>query len=94
MRGIRKDSLWAFRGHGSCNVTKRIEDRLTRARLYDQEGNYRGKLSTNYLDPDSVSNPLGRYGGSLSPDSLNNPLGAGSPMNPGWTSPGLVDTAA
>jgi hypothetical protein len=52
-------------------------------RLYDQEGNYRGKLSTNSLDPDSVSNPLGRYGSSLSPDSLNNPLGAGNPLNPG-----------
>jgi hypothetical protein len=52
-------------------------------RLYDQAGNYRGKLSTNPLDPDSVSNPLGRYGSSLSPDSLNNPLGAGSPLNPG-----------
>ena len=51
-------------------------------RLYDQEGNYRGRLSTNTLDPDSVSNPLGRYGSSLSPDSLNNPLGAGSPLNP------------
>src|SRR5688572_25133427 len=35
-------------------------------RLYDQEGNYRGKLSTNPLDPDSISNPLGRYGSSLS----------------------------
>ena len=52
-------------------------------RLYDQQGNYRGKLSTNRLDPDSVSNPLGRYGSSLSPDSLKNPLGAGSPLNPG-----------
>lgn len=52
-------------------------------RLYDQEGNYRGKLSTNPLDPDSVSNPLGRYGSSLSPDSLKNPLGAGNPLDPG-----------
>ncbi len=52
-------------------------------RLYDQEGNYRGKLSTNTLDPDSVSNPLGRYGSSLSPDSLKNPVGAGNPLDPG-----------
>jgi hypothetical protein len=52
-------------------------------RLYDQEGNYRGKLSTNPLDPDSVSNPLGRYGSPLSPDSLNNSLGAGNPLDPG-----------
>jgi len=51
--------------------------------LYDQEGNYRGKLSTNTLDHDSISNPLGRYGSSISPDSLNNPLGAGNPLDPG-----------
>ena len=25
--------------------------------LYDQQGHYRGKLSTNQYDPDSVSNP-------------------------------------
>jgi len=29
-------------------------------RLYDQEGHYRGKLSTNPYNPDSVSNPYGR----------------------------------
>ena len=52
-------------------------------RLYDQQGNYRGKLSTNHLDPDSISNPIGRYGSPLSPDSLNNSLGAGNPLDPG-----------
>lgn len=52
-------------------------------RLYDQVGNYRGKLSTNTLDPDSISNPLGRYGNRLSPDSINNPLGAGNSLDPG-----------
>ncbi len=29
-------------------------------RLYDQQGNYRGKLSANPYDPDSTSNPYGR----------------------------------
>jgi hypothetical protein len=62
-------------------------------RLYDQQGNYRGKLSTNQYDPDSVSNPYGRYGNPYSPDSINNQFGAGnpyrsdSPTNPygqGW----------
>jgi hypothetical protein len=62
-------------------------------RLYDQQGNYRGKLSTNPYDPDSTSNPFGRYGNPYSPDSLNNQFGAGnpyrsdSPTNPygsGW----------
>ena len=48
-------------------------------RLYDQQGNYRGELSTNQYDPDSVSNPYGRYGNPSSPDSLNNPYGAGNP---------------
>ena len=50
--------------------------------LYDQEGNYRGKLSTNQFDPDSMSNPYGRYGSPFSPDSINNPFGAGNPYNP------------
>ncbi len=57
-------------------------------RLYDQQGNYRGKLSANPYDPDSTSNPYGRYGSPFSPDSVNNPYGAGSlyrshsPTNP------------
>ena len=49
-------------------------------RLYDQQGNYRGKLSANPYDPDSTSSPYGRYGSPLSPDSINNPYGAGSPF--------------
>jgi hypothetical protein len=62
-------------------------------RLYDQQGTYRGNLSTNQFDPDSTSNPYGRYGNPYSPDSLNNQFGAGnpyrsdSPTNPygrGW----------
>lgn len=50
-------------------------------KLYDNQGNYRGKLSTNRFDPDSISNPYGRYGSRFSPDSVNNPFGAGSPFN-------------
>ena len=57
-------------------------------KLYDEEGNYRGKLSANPYDPESVSNPYGRYGSEHSADSINNPYGAGSkyrsdsPRNP------------
>jgi len=51
-------------------------------RLYNQQGTYRGKLSTNPYDSDSISNPYGRYGSPYSPDSLNNPYGAGSPYAP------------
>lgn len=47
-------------------------------KLYDSEGNYRGRLSSNPYDPDSVSNPYGKYGSKYSPDSINNPYGAGS----------------
>jgi hypothetical protein len=40
---------------------------------------YRGKLSNNPYDSDSVSNPHGRYGSPYSSESINNPYGAGSP---------------
>jgi hypothetical protein len=68
-------------------------------RLYDQQGNYRGKLSANPYDPDSTGNPFGRYGSPFSPDSMNNQFGAGSPFrydspnNPygkGWNIPSVV----
>jgi len=48
-------------------------------KLYDSQGNYKGKLSSNPYDPDSVSNPYGKYGSKHSPDSINNPYGAGNP---------------
>jgi hypothetical protein len=51
-------------------------------RLYDSEGNYRGRLSSNPYDPDSISNPYGRYGSRFSPYSVNNPFGAGNPYAP------------
>jgi len=51
-------------------------------KLYDSQGNYRGKLSNNQFDPDSISNPFGRYGNPFSPDSVNNQFGAGNPFSP------------
>lgn len=50
-------------------------------KLYDSQGNYRGKLSSNPYDPDSTSNPYGRYGSKYSPDSIKNPYGAGNPYS-------------
>ena len=50
-------------------------------KLYDSQGNYRGKLSTNPYDAESTSNPYGRYGSPYSSESINNPHGAGSPYN-------------
>ena len=50
-------------------------------KLFDSQGNYRGKLTTNPYDPDSISNPYGRYGNPYSSDSINNPYGAGNPYS-------------
>ena len=50
-------------------------------KLYDSQGNYRGKFSSNPYDADSTANPYGRYGSPYSPDSINNPYGAGNPYN-------------
>ena len=52
-------------------------------KLYSQDGKYLGKVSSNTLDPDSISNPVGRYGSPISPDSINNPVGRyGSSVSP------------
>ena len=48
-------------------------------KLYDSDGNYRGKLSNNKYDPESISNPYGEYGSKYSPESIKNPYGAGNP---------------
>lgn len=81
--------------YGSPYSAKSVSNPYARnaPKLYDSNGNYRGKLSSNKYDPDSISNPYGRYGSKYSPDSINNPYGAGnkysadSPNNPygkGW----------
>jgi hypothetical protein len=49
--------------------------------IYDQSGNYRGNLSANPYDPNSVANPNGRYGNPYSADSIRNPYGAGYPYS-------------
>jgi hypothetical protein len=51
-------------------------------KIYDQQGTYRGKLSSNPYDPDSISNPYGRYGNPYSAESPNNSFGAGNPYAP------------
>ena len=43
------------------------------ARLYNEDGEFRGTLNSNPYDPDSVANPYGRYGSPYSPESPNNP---------------------
>jgi hypothetical protein len=52
-------------------------------RLYAPDGTYLGNLNTNQYDPNSVSNPYGRYGNPFSPDSINNRFGKyGNPYSP------------
>jgi len=41
--------------------------------LVNRQYQYSGNVNSNSLDPNSISNPLGRYGSPLSPDSINNP---------------------
>lgn len=43
--------------------------------LVGSDGQYLGRLNSNRYDPDSVSNPYGRYGSRYSPDSINNRYG-------------------
>jgi hypothetical protein len=38
-----------------------------------ENGQYRGNLNNNRFDPNSVSNPYGRYGSPYSSESVNNP---------------------
>jgi len=48
----------------------------------NQNPRYLGTLSANRYDPESVSNPYGRYGSRYSPNSVNNPYGPyGSPYS-------------
>lgn len=35
---------------------------------------YRGNLNNNLFDPNSVNNPLGKYGNQFSKDSIKNPF--------------------
>jgi len=51
--------------------------------LRGADGKYLGRVNKNRYDPDSISNPYGRYGSKYSPDSVNNPYGKyGSPYSP------------
>lgn len=44
-------------------------------RLFGHDGKYLGKFSANPYDPESISNPYGRFGNPYSPESVNNPYG-------------------
>lgn len=42
-------------------------------RVVAADGQYLGRLNSNQYDPESVSNPYGKYGAPYSPTSINNP---------------------
>lgn len=47
------------------------------------DGVYLGRYSSNPVDADSTSNPVGQYGSEVSSKSVNNPVGRyGSPVSP------------
>ncbi len=50
-------------------------------KLYDVNGKYLGKMSSNKYDPESISNPYGQYGNKYSPTSIYNKYGAGNPYS-------------
>jgi hypothetical protein len=59
------------------------------ASLYAPDGTYLGELSANQFDPNSTSNPYGKYGSEYSSTSINNPyskygseFSSQSPNNP------------
>jgi hypothetical protein len=65
-----------------------------------QTGKYLGNLNTNQYDPNSTSNPYGKYGSEYSADSINSPYGKygseysnDSSNNPYATnSPAIIDS--
>ena len=81
------------RRHGSCQGRSATPTpgaayparfRLLCKSACSQSLTYHGNLSAvNPFDPNSTSNPYGRYGSPLSPDSMNSPYGRyGSPYSP------------
>lgn len=71
--------------HAAKKASRQIEYPRTPPGIDSEE--YIGKLSANPYDPDSVSNPYGRYGSPYSPYGGGNPYRSDSPTNPygsGW----------
>ena len=73
------NNLYGPYGNPYSNRSTTNPNATNAPKIYDQDGNYRGRLSRNPYDPDSISNPYGRYGNPYSPDSIKNPYGAGNP---------------
>ncbi len=70
-------------GDAYSNESANNPDASNAPKLYDSKGNYRGRLSNDPYDPESISNPTGAYGSDMQnmqpddPDNPNNPYGNG-----------------
>lgn len=57
-------------------------------KIYAPNGQYLGNLNNNPLDPNSINNPIGRYGSPLAPNGVNNLLSPyGNPVSPQYSNP-------
>lgn len=77
-------ALAQYQGQYSANpyTSNRVNTYKSGGSLYSNDGQFRGNLNSNQYDPDSVSNPYGKYGSQYSSDSVNNPYGTyGSPYS-------------
>lgn len=81
--GLTAPSQAQYLGNYTANPYNpdRVNPYASGGDLYTRDGEYRGRANNNIYDPDSTSNPYGRYGSRYSPDSIHNPYGAGSRYN-------------
>lgn len=68
-------SAWTYGDGDEIRYGNRYGNDSNSVKLYSPGGEYMGNLNDNQFDPNSVSNPFGRYGSKYSSDSINNPYG-------------------
>jgi len=71
--GSAHAACFTVRGQVKCTPEPNdVRNDYNSLKLYTPQGQYRGNVNSNQLDPNSISNPLGKYGSNLSPYSVNN----------------------
>ncbi len=61
--------------YSSAGMAARSQYSSGGPKLYGQDGQFLGNLNSNQYDPNSVSNPYGKYGSKYSSTSINNQYG-------------------
>lgn len=83
MRALCFATALLFFTHAASAQNNQFGNGSNSPRLYSSSGQFLGNVNTNRFDPDSISNPYGRYGNPYSPDSVNNQFGRyGNPYSP------------